>query len=51
MLMTLKQIKKKITWDKKLISSLDFLCYSIIKERDEFGVAFNNNWYELVVHV
>ena len=31
--------KWKITWDK-IISSLDFLCYLIIKEHDEFGVAF-----------
>ena len=28
------------TRDKKLIFSLDFLCYSIIKEHDEFGVTF-----------
>ena len=39
-----KKWKTKITWDKKLVSSLDFLCYSILKEHDEFGVAFNNNW-------
>ena len=39
MLMTLKQMETKITWDK-IISSLDFLCHLIIKEHDEFGVAF-----------
>ena len=36
--------KQKLPEIKKLISSLDFLCYSIIKEHYEFGVAFNNNW-------
>ena len=36
--------KQKLPEIKKLISSLDFLCYSIIKEHDESGVAFNNNW-------
>ena len=36
--------KQKLPEIKKLITSLDFLCYSIIKEHDEFGVAFNNNW-------
>ena len=44
MLMTLKQVENKLLEIKKLISSLDFLCYSIIKEHGEFGVAFNNNW-------
>ena len=39
MLMTLKEMEKKITWDK-IISSLDFLCCLIIKEHDEFEVAF-----------
>ena len=32
--------KQKLPEIKKLISSLDFLCYLIIKEYDEFGVAF-----------
>ena len=32
--------KQKLPEIKKLISSLDFLCYLIIKEHDEFGVAF-----------
>ena len=36
--------KQKLPEIKKLISSLDFLCYSIIKEHYEFGVALNNNW-------
>ena len=36
--------KQKLPEIKMLIFSLDFLCYSIIKEHDEFGVAFNNNW-------
>ena len=35
--------KQKLPEIKKLISSLDFLCYPIIKEHDESGVAFNNN--------
>ena len=34
MLMTLKQMENKNYLD------LDFLCYLIIKEHDEFGVAF-----------
>ena len=32
--------KQKLPEIKKLISSLDFFCYLIIKEHDEFGVAF-----------
>ena len=32
--------KQKLPEIKKLISSLVFLCYLIIKEHDEFGVAF-----------
>ena len=38
--------KQKLPEIKKInfLLTLDFLCYSIIKEHDEFGVAFNNNW-------
>ena len=32
--------KQKLPEIKTLISSLDFFCYLIIKEHDEFGVAF-----------
>ena len=32
--------KQKLPEIKKLISSLDFLCYLMIKEHNAFGVAF-----------
>ena len=32
--------KQKLPEVKKIIFSLDFLCYLIIKEHNEFGVAF-----------
>ena len=39
--------KQKLPEIKKLISSLDFMCHSISKVHDEFGVAFNNNWWHM----